>query len=297
MSLNRRQFAKLGLTATGALVSCPSVLHFRQEDVEPEICFFSKPFVDVPFEKLAQKTSELELAGLEAPVRSGGHIEPANVAEELPLLVKTLGDHGRKITIVASDVNDANDATQRTVLETAAKLGIRYYRLKYLRYEKGRSIKAQWEDFRVRLAELASLNQELGLTGLYQNHPGENTFGASLWDLAHVLEEIDPTHLGMAFDIRHAMVEANTSWPNALKHLAPHIQAVYVKDFAWRNNRVANTPLGDGLVNQRIFNRLKEFDFSGPISLHVEYLKRTPEMIPKHWEAFQEDLKTLRSWL
>ena len=78
----------------------------------------------------------------------------------------------------------------------------------------------------------------------------------------------------------------------------PQLDMVYVKDFAWQNGKVANVPLGEGMVGPRFFKMLDEIDFAGPISLHVEYLShKDPSLIPKHLAAMKNDLATLRGWL
>jgi len=43
---------------------------------------------------------------------------------------------------------------------------------------------------------------------------------------------------------------------------------------------------------------LKEGDFSGPVSLHVEYLgHKDPEIVPRVLDAIEKDFETLRSLL
>ena len=142
------------------------------------------------------------------------------------------------------------------------------------------------------------MNREIGIQALYQNHAGGNTLGAPLWDLNHVLDGIDVNEIGVAYDIRHAQVEGGKSWPITFNMIRPHIDTVYIKDFAWEGSKVKNVPLGTGLVDRDFFSMLAKTGFNGPISLHEEYLDhRKPELVPDHLAAIKQDLATLRTWL
>ena len=262
------------------------------------VCVFTKPFNSLSFDELAQQVAAIGLQGIEAPVRAGGHIEPEAVPDELPKLVEALAAHGREVTILTSDVNDPSSPLTEKVLRTAAELGIRYYRMKYLKYDESRSITAQIRSWKGQLRDLAALNQQLGITAVYQNHAGRNYFGAPIWDLASALDGIDPTHLGVAYDIRHATVEAGMSWPIGFHRIRPHVQVVYVKDFVWGDRKPVNVPLGQGRVQKEFFSMLRQSGFAGPVSLHEEYLDhRRPELVPDHWKAIAQDYQTLRSWM
>ncbi len=170
--------------------------------------------------------------------------------------------------------------------------------MQYFKYDESKSITKQIDEWRMKMKDLAALNKQLGITAVYQNHAGRNYFGAPIWDLHRGLDGIDPKQVGVAYDIRHATVEAGMSWPIGFHLIRPHIQVVYVKDFTWGKTRPTNVPLGDGRVDSKFFRMLARTDFRGPISLHEEYIDhRKPELVPEHWEAIRKDLKTLKSWV
>lgn len=269
-----------------------------QPDVRNPLCVFTKPFNSLTFEQLAAKTAELGFQGIEAPIRKGGHIETEAVPDRLPELAQALKAQGLKITVMTSDINDPNDPLTERVLQTAAAHGVRYYRMKYFKYDESQPIVPQIDRWRSQLKDLAALNRQLGITAVYQNHAGRNYFGAPVWDLHRALDGIDPTQVGVAYDIRHATVEAGMSWPVGFQLIRPHVQVVYVKDFVWGETRPENVPLGQGRVDSKFFRMLAESKFEGPISLHEEYLDHNdPDLVPKHWDAIQADLQTLRTWL
>ena len=262
------------------------------------ICVFTKPFNSLTFDELADRIAELGFDGVEAPIRSGGHIEPAAVPDELPLFVEALRKRNLELTVMTSDINDPNDPLTEKVLKTASELGVRRYRMKYFKYDFNQPILKQLYEWRPRFKDLAAMNRQFGVTALYQNHAGRNYLGAPLWDLRQVLDDIAVNEIGVAYDIRHATVEAGMSWPVTYHMIRPHIETVYVKDFVWDGAKPKNVPLGAGNVSADFFQMLKKSDFNGPVSLHEEYLDhRKPELVPAHLAAIKGDLAKLRKWL
>lgn len=293
----------LGTLATAGL---PESLPVSREKILPltpnpavarsPLCVFTKPFNSISFDALADQIAALGFDGIEAPIRKGGHIEPTEVPDKLPQLVEALAKRNLKITILTSDINDASDPVSCNVLKVAASLGIKRYRMKYLKYDLDQPIMEQIERWRPQLNELAELNRDLGITAVYQNHAGKNTFGAPLWDLSVALKGISPNEIGVAYDIRHAAVEGGMSWPITFALIWPHVDSVYVKDFVWEGKKLRNVPLGTGLVPKEFFKKLKTKKFTGPISLHEEYLDhKNPELVEQHWQAIKTDLETLKS--
>lgn len=129
--------------------------------------------------------------------------------------------------------------------------------------------------YRSRIQALATLNEELGLVGCYQNHAGL-LVGASLWEIWQILQGSDPKRFGVQYDIRHATVEGGLSWPNGFRLVSDRIQTLAIKDFKWMNNEggaeLVNTPVGEGMVDfKRYFALLKETSLDAPVSLHFEY--------------------------
>lgn len=269
-----------------------------QENARPTICVFTKPFNALSYDELADRIAELGFQGIEAPIRKGGHIEPNRVEEQLPELVEALKQRGLEITVLTSDINDSTDPLTPKVLRTAGSLGIKRYRMKYLRYDLRRPVVDQIAAWRPQFRDLAAMNHEFGVRGLYQNHAGSSHLGATLWDIKQVLREIPKDRIGVAYDIRHATVEGGTSWPITFNMIRPHIDTVYVKDFTWDGRKPKNVPLGEGNIDSQFFKLLAESNFDGPISLHEEYLDhRIPELIPQHLAAMKQDLATLNKWL
>jgi sugar phosphate isomerase/epimerase len=235
--------------------------------------------------------------GVEVTARRGGRIAPDRADEDLPALVDALAKRNLGITVLTTEVNRADNSTNEKLLAAAAKLGVKRYRLGWFKYDNDRPIPAQLADFRRQLLDLAALNRELGVTGLWQNHCGDEYVGATIWDLHQLLQGVSKEEIASAFDIRHATVEAGRSWPRLYQLIKPHIGALYMKDFIWSENRDKHVPFGEGRVDPAFFEMLERDQLNVPISVHVEYLphgsaQENLQAIGRDFKRVQEMLQT-----
>lgn len=290
---SRRHFLAGSLAA--AAVCTTGRLQAQPPTARNPICAFTKFLQSLSYEQLAQTIAELGFDGVEATVRQRGHVLPERIAEDLPKLVEALQKCGLEITVMTSDVSRVDQPLTEKVLRTAASLGVKRYRMAYYTYDLNKPVRPQLDELRPAVRELAALNRELGIQGLYQNHAGARYVGATVWDITELLREVPPAEIGMAFDIRHATVEAGSAWPVLQNVAEPHLGALFVKDFRWQERRVEDVPLGQGQVDKRFLERVKKSRFAGPISVHVEYLEQAG--VEANTQALGRDLGTLRQWL
>ncbi len=280
--------------ATGYAAEEPS-----ERSSGPEICCFTKMFQELSYQELAELIAEIGFDGIEGTIRPGGHIEPGAVPDELPKMVEALRSCDRDLTIMASGINEVSNAqSTETVLRTAAELGVKRYRMAYYRYDLKKPLQPQLDDCRAKLKDLAALNRELGIQGLYQNHAGSNYVGAAIWDICELIEDLPREAIASAFDIRHATAEATSSWQINAARAMPLAASVYVKDFQLAEPKLANVPLGEGRVDPKFFKTHRISELAGPVSLHVEYLSRKePDIVKKGKAAYRRDLSILRKYL
>lgn len=264
-----------------------------------KIITFSKPFQSLSFDDTADLVADVGWDGIECPVRAKGQVEPQRVEEDLPKFVDAMKKRQREILTLTTDIREVTPLNER-VLRTAAKLGIRKYRLGFASYTKNKSIPNQLAEIQPRYRELAALNKELGIQAGHQNHSGANNIGASVWDIYLLIKDLDPRYFSVHFDIGHATIEGGMSWPIQARLMQPYYGAVYIKDFVWEKGRngwrTRWCPLGDGLVRKSFFDELKKSPYTGPISQHHEYFPPNAtvrDMIP----SFKKDLAVFKSWL
>jgi len=293
--VSRRSFVKAGAVLAAAGMAQPVG---GAQDARPPIALFEKPLQFLNYRELGELLAELGFDGIEATVRKGGHIPPERAVDELPECVEGLQAAGLKVLVMATSVSSVDEPHSVELLRAAAKLGIRRYRLGSVAYDERRPVLQRLDEIRPRWRELAALNRELGITGLYQNHAGSRNVGGPIWDLHYLLRDIDPRELGVAYDIRHAMVEGSSAWPVTWRMIRPWVGAYYVKDFVFDGARARNVPMGQGVVGKKFYAELKRLGAALPVSLHAPHLKSVkPSGLKPTIEAIRKDFKVLKSLL
>jgi sugar phosphate isomerase/epimerase len=214
--------------------------------------------------------------GADLTVRPGGQVLPENVQRDLPRVMKALHKAGIGTNMITTAINSADDPFARPVLKSMAELGIRYYRMGWIKYDGKKSINEHLDQLKYTFEKLEKLNREFGVSANYQNHSGGD-IGAPVWDLHPLVKDRDPEFIGIQYDIRHATVEGGFSWPLGMRLLAPWIQTIDIKDFIWYKNdheewKVMNVPLGEGMVNfHKYFELYRAMKIEAPVSIHYEY--------------------------
>lgn len=291
--VSRRKFLQQTMLATGALLAI-STISPAAERAYP-IAAFEKALQSLPADQMADMLAELGFMGVATTLRSKGRVLPERVEEDLPKLVEVLTKRKLEITELTTAITEATDPLAQKVLRTAAKLGLKRYRLGAWKYDLKKPIVEQVEAMRPVVKDLVSLNKELGLTAVYQVHSGANYFGAAVWDIYSLFKEYDPKHIAIAFDVRHATVEGGNAWELNFNLIKSHLGLVYAKDFAWQGKVAQNVPLGEGMVNPKFYQMVKASGYRQPVLLHVEY--NLPEDAKVLREAYRKDLATLRGYL
>ncbi|RRA99163.1 sugar phosphate isomerase/epimerase family protein [Larkinella rosea] len=275
---SRRSFIQKTALVTGALsLLQPDRLQSQptQELAIPKMHLFSKHLQFLNYTDLAEKAAELGFDGVDLTVRPNGHVRPERVETDLPKAVEALKKVGFSPSLMTTAVEDAANPVDHRVLETAAQLGIRHYRMNWYWYPADRSLPESLRQYQQKVKGLSELNQKLNLTGGYQNHSG-SLVGASAWEVWEMLKTADPETMGVQYDIRHATVEGGLSWQNGLRLLQSHIKTLVFQDFAWENRAgkwvVKNVPIGEGMSDYKnYFQLLKQYKIQVSASFHSEH--------------------------
>lgn len=277
-----------------------------------KIAVFSKHLQFLSGAELANAAADMGFNGIDLTVRAGGHVDPAHAADDLPPVVDIIRRHGLEVPMVTTDIVDATSPNARTVLKTLAKLGIRYYRWGGFQYRSGQPLARQFEAFHRRAAQLAVLNTEYKLCAIYHTHSGVALVGAPVWDIFHIISDLDPHAVAINYDVGHATVEGGLGgWIDSFRLAEDRIRGAAFKDFYWQKDSNGNwnpawVPLGKGMVRFPIFaSMLAKSEFDGPVQLHFEYPlggaeagKRQLAMGREQvFSAMRSDLHQLRSYL
>ncbi len=279
-----------------------------------KISVFSKHFQFLNFEEMAKALTQIGFDGADLTVRPGGHVPPERAETDLPKVVEALAKEGKKVYMLTTAIDNADDPVTVKVLKTASSLGIKHYRMNWGHYDASRTVEENIALMKAKLAKLAVLNEKYSISGEYQNHSGVAAegiyFGGAIWDIAQILKAINSPWLGSQYDLYHATVEGANTWPVGLKLISPFIRSIDIKDFKWveRDGKVRSesVPLGTGMVDfGRFFRFLKDNRIEVPVSMHFEYPLGGAESgaasltIPREklFEAMRRDLLLLKKYL
>jgi L-ribulose-5-phosphate 3-epimerase len=261
------------------------------------IVVFSKIYqeLNLDFESSADLTAEAGLDGIDCPVRPGGEILPEQAAEELPRYAQVLGRKQLKIHLLTSGITSVASPYAEPILRAAKKQSVSYYRLGFFNPEKDWPAGKQAKEIRSALKDVVSMNREIGVCALFQNHSG--SFGANLSDLRAVVSDFDPAQVGVAFDIGHAILIHGEGWKGHFESIAPHLRVAYIKD---AKHGASWVRFGDGdIARTGYFKRLRQLDYAAPFSLHIEFdwsdkgKSRNRESLLK---ALRESRAVLKQW-
>lgn len=243
---------------------------------KPVLCIFSKHMAEFQWDELGAKAKELGFEGVDLTVRPKGHVLPERVTEDLPKAVDAIRKHGLTVPMITTELKDASDPAAKPTFAAMKQLGIPLYKIGYWPYKKGQGVMAAAAENKRKLDGLLALSRPLGLTAGLHNHSGAY-YGCAVWDYRELLKDVNPRDAGFYFDPGHATVEGGLNvWRVSLDIVLPRLKMSAIKDFYWEkaNGKWRNhwCPLGEGMVNwPAVFAEYAKAQYSGPLSLHLEY--------------------------
>jgi L-ribulose-5-phosphate 3-epimerase len=277
-TISRRNFLIKSISAgiVTTTFSNPLLQSIPISDQRPlHINIFSKHLHFLPYSDMAEVAKEIGFDGIDLTVRPNGHVLPERVDSDLPSAVEAMRKVGFTPSMFCTTVEDARNASDRNVLQTASELGFKYYRMNWYKYPQNQSMTDALAVYTDKVAGLSVLNEKLGLTGCYQNHAGR-LVGATMFEIAQLLQKANLKYMGAQYDIRHATLEGGLSWQTGFQLIHSNIKTIVLKDFMWEKKNgkwiSKNVPLGEGMVDfTTFFKLLKTFQINVPICLHLEY--------------------------
>src|SRR5262245_56671043 len=273
--LDRRQFATAAVATAAAFAFPWQVIAASKAPPKYKFCAFIKFLVSMNYDEMADAIAEAGFDGVEVTARQKeAYIHPERAADELPRLKEVLDKRKLEITILTTDVLRHDEPHAETMLRRSASLGIKRYRLGFFRYDLKQPILPQLAALKPAIHDIATMNRDIGIAGMWQNHAGAEMIGATVWDMHSLIKDYPVSEIGCVFDIRHATAEAGEAWPIYYDLMKPHLSALSAKDFRWEGRKSTHVQLGKGNVDAQFFKSLRKTDFRGPVSVHVEYLPK-----------------------
>src|SRR5436309_3202623 len=90
---------------------------------------FAKPLQWLSYDEVSALYAETGYGGIDFAVRPGGHVVPEKVKDDLPRAVEAAKKAGLRVDMITTAILDPRDKHTEPILETASKLGVKYYRL------------------------------------------------------------------------------------------------------------------------------------------------------------------------
>jgi sugar phosphate isomerase/epimerase len=273
--------AVLAAGAVPAQAKGPDTKAAQPQSQGNPLAIFTKSFQDRPIPEVCRIFKRIGADGLDLTVRPGGHIDPKDVVKELPPAVQDARDAGLKVHFLTTSITEA-DETARTLLATAADLGIDRVKLGYFRYKKFGQMQQEIDAVKKRIEGIAKLAKKLGVLPCVHIHSGNfiPSHGTHLYEL---IKDFDPQQVGAYVDPQHMTKEGGVDgWRQGLDLLAPWIALSSMKNFVWEKTkrdergqqrwRTINVPVADGIAPVPDFiASLHKLGYHGVISMHSEY--------------------------
>ena len=312
---SRRKFLQVSsagaLAGASVLSAAPAVNSYSLGPFRGTLCLFSKPVPQLSWKELAQSAKRAGFGGIDLTVRGGGHVMPQRAAEDLPRAVEAIRSEGLEVPMLTTELVRGDDPTAAPIFSTAAKLSIPYIKPGYYHY-KFVDVRKEAAEAGNQFRGLAKVAEECGVQLGFHNHAGY--IGCQIWDIAPVIDTLNPKFVGYYYDLENATAEgAMEGWKIAANLAMPRLKMVAVKDLYWRKTAAGDwqetvCPLGEGMCKHKEFLRMAAVGgFHGPITLHIEYqipgvsdnqgIALSRDKVDDVMAAAQRDLETLKPLL
>jgi sugar phosphate isomerase/epimerase len=218
----------------------------------------------------------------------------------MPEYAAALKKRNLQMPLLTTGITSVVSPHTEDILRTAKQLGVQYYRLGFTNKEADAPPGKQVREIRAKLKDLASLNQEMGLGAVLENHSasGRGYLGGDLSEMYEVVKDFDPAQIGVAFDIGHAIIAHGDDWRGHFERLKSHLRVAYVKDIKRGQGFVR---FGQGeLASNGYFKLLQQIGYRAPVCLHIEFDwsdKGKTKTRAALAQALQESGQVLRRWL
>ena len=180
-------------------------------------------------EELGKAVLDLGQHSVDLSVGSeGAHVQIEQVKSALPAFVKSLKDQGIEVRCVTLPITDADSPNADAAIAAAAAAGVAYYNWGGLEYESGKTLSAQTDVLKRKVAKVAKLNEKYRIKGLYQ--PSEGKVGSLFTDFLPVLAEFDPRYVAFRYDTAVLLQPVQQNAALQLTLGAPYIGGVALND-------------------------------------------------------------------
>jgi sugar phosphate isomerase/epimerase len=264
----------------------------------PLICAFSQNLIKVEYSQLGIVAQQIGYDAVDLTVMDGGHVDPHITNVHLVRAIESVRGAGLEVPLITTTINSVSDQTAYPILAITGHTQVHLYRTGFWPYSTTPNapinVASRLQQVRAELTSLVALGRQYQMAAAIPNKAG-SFVGEALWDMQAIINDMDPQWLGYYFDPSQATAEGGLAgWEIALNLALPRLKAVAVQDFVWSKSgkawKMQMCPLGEGMVDwQSFFRMLAAARFTGPISIHQEY------MAQDELAAMAKDLEFVRN--
>jgi L-ribulose-5-phosphate 3-epimerase len=258
----------------------------------PLLCVYSGNLAKIPYGDLAGIVRQMGYDGVDLTVMKGGHVDPAVYNVDLSRAFETVHDAGLELPMVTTSFTSPSQPYAYAVLYVSGLAGARFCRLGTWPPSSAAETQARGMLLRNELLQFALTGNRCKITPLMANHAASFP-GRDLRETDALIAGLDPKVFGYCFDPAQSVVESRAAdgWQAQLHSALPRLGAIALNDVTLDAAGATHPcPLGQGVIDwKEFFSVLAASQFSGPLSLHMDYQP------PNEVTAMEKDLAFARS--
>jgi L-ribulose-5-phosphate 3-epimerase len=259
----------------------------------PALCLYSDQLMKIGYHEMGQFLVMMGFDGVEMTVQMGGHVPlEGDIDLHLERSIEAMTGAGIEVPVVSTSLTAATNKTLQTVMWWASEMGVPIFRPGHWKIQDG-NVAASAMTAQREISWLAQLGRNTKLSVAIHNSTADFV-GSNVAELNALIRPFDPL-IGLDFDIGYATAVSDAAGGIAALQIAlPRMKMATVRDVVWTKDadgsrKLTQCPIGEGIVDwPKFFGALAQANFTGPITLQVEYQPK------EELEAIRKDLAFLK---
>jgi L-ribulose-5-phosphate 3-epimerase len=242
----------------------------------PALCLYSDQLMKIGYHEMGQFLVMMGFDGVEITVQTGGHVPlEGDIDLHLERSIEAMTGAGIEVPVVSTSLTTATTKALQTIMWWVSEMGVPIFRPGHWKIQDG-NVAASAMAAQREIAWLAQLARNTKLSVALHNATSDFV-GSNVADLNALIRPFDPL-IGLDFDIGYATAMSDAAGGLAALQMAlPRLKMATVRDVMWTKDadgarKLTQCPIGEGIVDwPKFFGALAQANFSGPITLQVEY--------------------------